>query len=989
MTDQPSQDEDAIAIVGMAGTFPGAADLDAFWNDQLQMRSGIRDLTPDQMRQNGRSDADLSRRDLVGKTASIPDVDRFDAPFFGFTAREAQVMDPQIRLMHQLAWHVLENGGCDPRRAQGRIGVFATTHMSTYWLYNMAGIYRDAEPNALLQIAASNGQDYPATTVAYRLGLTGPALNIHTACSSSLVALTAACQNLMDGSCDAALTLAVSVTLPQDTGYLASAESIYSPDGICRPFDAKANGTVAGDGAVGVLLRRLSDAQADGDRILGVIRGWAVNNDGQRKIGFTAPSTQGQQQVLRDAAAVAGIEPGDLDYLETHGTGTTLGDPIEVQAIRAVHGTGPGLALGSVKAAIGHLGGAAGLAGLARTVLGLNHGIMPGTLHFRSLSPQIDLSGSQLYVQDQPRPFPQRNRPRRAAVSSFGIGGTNAHVVLESHPVPPPRPPATTTPEPLGLSAHDPAGLERRRLQMIDWLERGAAPATDIAFPDAATLSDTSILHLPAQRVRLAVSGSDPAGLAQALRQAGPARTAPDRPRLCMVFTGSGVPSGIAGKLLATASPCFAAALDRIETVLAAQSRPSARDWLFRDDTDERHLLPAHLAAFAFGYAKAAMWQDAGLRPDAVIGHSMGEIAAACVAGAIDLPDALDFVAKRAQAILDHARPGDLLVVAAAPDALAGYISHGLEIAGDNGHEQTLVAGPAPQIRDLQAALSQAGCAAVIPPAGQAFHSNLMAPTAGPVSDAAGRFGMSQIPVCSTVTGRPETDLSRPGHWAAQMTQPILLQKAISAAVDLGCTTFLELGPRPVLTTGGARALRALDPDASWICPMAGLGTGQGDALARSLADSRAQLFSAGFATRPPHRERRMRASLPPYPFARHSYWIAPQLAPTMPEPQAHTVEHTPTSPQDGQDLLRDHLAALWCQELGLNHVADHDSFLGRGGSSLAALRLIGGVEQSLGVRPSVSTLVQDNSFAGFVANVADLLIAEQAQTAPEEKALT
>lgn len=985
MTDHPLPDDDAIAIVGMAGTLPGAADLDGFWDDQLQMRSGIRDLTPDQMRRNGRTDADLARRDLVGKTASIADVDRFDAPFFGFTAREAQVMDPQIRLMHQLAWHVLENGGCDPRRTQGRIGVFATTHMSTYWLYNMAGIYRDAEPNALLQIAASNGQDYPATTVAYRLGLTGPALNIHTACSSSLVALATACQNLMDGSCDAALALAVSVTLPQDTGYLASAESIYSPDGICRPFDTGANGTVAGDGSVGVLLRRLSDAQADGCRILGVIRGWAVNNDGQRKIGFTAPSTQGQQEVLRDAANVAGIEPGDLDYLETHGTGTTLGDPIEVQAIRAVHGAGPGLALGSVKAAIGHLGGAAGLAGLARTVLGLHHNIMPGTLHFRSLSPQIDLSGSNITIQDQPRPFPQRNRPRRAGVSSFGIGGTNAHVVLESHAAPT-RPAPSTTPEALGLSAPDAEGAERRRLQMIDWLERGRPPATETAFPDAATLSDTSILHLPAERFRLAVSGADAPALAQALRQAAPAISTPNRPRLCMVFTGSGVPSGVAGRFLADSSPAFADALDRIEALLKASALPSARDWLFRDDTDERQLVSAHLAAFAFGYAQAAMWRAAGLHPDAVIGHSMGEIAAACRAGAIDLPDALDFVATRAQAILSHARPGELLVAAAAPDALSEYLGQELELAGDNGLYQTLIAGPAQHIQDLKAALSQAGIPAAIPPAGQAFHSRLMAATAGPVSDAAQRFGAATIPVCSTVTGQPETDLSRPGHWAAQMTQPIRLQQAIAAAVDQGCTTFLELGPRPTLTVGGARALRALNPDAAWICPMAGLGGGD---LARSLADARAGLFTAGFATQPPHRAGRMRTSLPPYPFARHSYWIAPQLAPARAEPTVQSVEDVPTTHDNGEDMLRDHLAALWCQELGLAHVADHDSFLSRGGSSLAALRLIGGVEASLGVRPSVSTLVQDNSFAGFVAAVADLLIAEQAETAPEEKALT
>lgn len=1014
MTSGNQESSDAIAVVGIAGRLPGAGDMDQFWQNQVEMVSGVRNLSRDELSYAGLSDAMINRRDFVAKEATIDDIDRFDAPFFRFTATEAELMDPQIRIMHELAWHTLENGGCDPTKVGNRIGIFATTHMSTYWLHNLAGVYREADPNELLQIAASNSQDYPATTVAYRLGLTGPALNIHTACSSSLVAVNTACQNLLDGSCDSALALAVSITLPQGAGYLATAESIYSPDGTCRPFDADANGTIAGDGAVGILLKRLEDAEAQGDRILSVIRGWATNNDGNRKIGFTAPSIEGQQELLMEAAQVAGIAPGDLDYLETHGTGTSVGDPIEFEAIKAIHGRSPQpgrrLALSSLKSSIGHLGGAAGLAGLVRTVLALHQGQMPGTVNFNRLNPKINPDKTQLYVLKKGAPFQTSDRARRAAVSSFGIGGTNAHTILENYgpqQVWQENQPSSGM-EVVGLSGHDPAALDRNRTRWIDWLRNTRRPATELHFPSIQAISDSSLLDRTGLPYRLAVAGQSNDQIAKALESISidTYSVSPDLPKICFVFTGSGIPSLSHSKHLAESFPAFRDALKKIDRILARQGMPPATDWLTAAaiDKDERDIRRSHIAAFAFGYAHARLWQSAGLRSAAVIGHSMGEITAACVAGAADLSDALKFVAERAAAIADNARPGELLAVAAERADLDLHLEArpALSIAGENGVGQYLVAGSSDAVQKLRKALQAEGTPSSILPAGQAFHSDHMEPAQEAIYQAAeGVFRPGNIPIASTVTGTLEKELiSNPCHWAEQMTLPVNFTGAIDAALSAGCTLFLELGPKPTFAVGGNRTLTERGSDAAWLCSLGTSGDNNRHTVDDLIAQTRARLFELGFPTLPPHRSRRTKTTLPGYCFSDHRYWrdahankptVSLSLSTAERELQGvHVLEQVPNPiPEESsaEEMLRSILARIWAQELGLRDIPDRGTFLGLGGTSLAALKVAGAIEEQIGVRPPIASLTQSESFADFVSVVTELLIQEEeaAAVAPSE----
>lgn len=998
---------ETIAIIGLAGRFPGADDIDTFWENQVAMRAGSSTLSRAQMAASGRTDEQLARKDLVGLDASIRDVDCFDAPFFGINANEAELMDPQMRLLLETAWETLENGGCVPSTFSGRIGVFAASNLSTYWLHNLAGRYRDADPNELLHIVATNSQDYLATTIAYRLGLTGPALTVQTACSSGLVLSGIAAQHLLDGSCDAALVLAASLTLPIGGGYFSTADSIFSPDGVCRPFDADANGTFASDGVCAILIKRAADAEADGDRVLAHIKGWALNNDGRRKIGFFAPSSEGQRDVLYEAAAAAGILPGDLDYIETHGTGTKLGDPIEFEAIRTVHGQaiapGARLALSSVKSSIGHLGTAAGLGGLIRAALAVHNRAMPGTLNFKALNPSIQAEGTQLHVLDRTMPFPQRDRPPRAGISSFGIGGTNAHVIIEGvEPVDAGPAGEGAFPEVVGLSAIDADGVARARRRLRDWLESDRVPATETTPATLAEIADTSLFARQAFAFRSAVHGRTRAEMIEALSQnidpkALTAITAPAR--VCLVFTGSGVPASSHCESLARNFPAFGDALAEIDALLARNGQSPVTDWLFRRKTadDERHLAQSHVAAFTFGYANARLWQAMGVSPSIVLGHSMGEIAAACVAGAIDLADALSFVGTRARIIEESAGPGELLAVALDAGALAEPVAlfPGMEIAGHNGIGQTLVAGPRPTIDRFAEHLRGLDVAVSMLPAGRPFHSSRMSATAEPIGKAAsGLFRAAALPLASTVTGAIETgSLANPRRWSAQMTTPVDFTAAIDAALGEGATLFLELGPRATFVSAASRTLRARGGPISWRASLNPRPrAGEADILS-AIAETRAWLFEHGVATQSPHRPSARKTTLPAYPFARLRFWRDEHRTPESPfirQPvtRAETIDPgTPQEDETAEDMLRTLIAGIWAAELGQSHIAGNDSFLALGGSSLAALKVAGAIERSIGLRPPLVSLTESQTFDAFVAAVTQMLLdeAEAADRAPQD----
>ncbi|HEX6203392.1 MAG TPA: beta-ketoacyl synthase N-terminal-like domain-containing protein, partial [Thermoanaerobaculia bacterium] len=560
-----SEPRDMVAVLSMAGRFPGAADVASLWD--LLRRGGEAISRFDDAVLAAAGVGEELRRDpsYVPVRGVVDGADLFDADFFGFHRREAEVTDPQHRVFLESAWRALEAGGYDPSRYAGAIGVFAGRGTNRY-AYHLAAHPELVAAVGPLQVAIGNEPDHLAALVAYKLDLRGPAVAVQTACSTSLVAVHLACQSLLGGECDLALAGGVSITVPQPVGYRHQAGGILSRDGHCRPFDAAASGTVASSGAGVVLLKRLDRALADGDPVRAVIRGSAINNDGARKVGYTAPGVAGQAAVIAEALAVAEVEPETVGYVEAHGTGTELGDPIEVEALREAFGPPAGgepCGLGSVKSNLGHLDAAAGVAGLIKAVCAVEAGELPPSLHYERPNPRIDFAATPFRVVDRLCPWPSRPGPRRAGVSSFGIGGTNAHVVLEEAPPPPPR---RGEPRPLQLlllSARSEAALDESARRLARRLEE--RPEADLA--DVAYTLDVGRRRFPHRR---AVVAGDAAGAAAALARGDGFRGRVDggAPPVAFLFPGQGAQRpGMAAPFVGEA--VFRRELDRCRELLA------------------------------------------------------------------------------------------------------------------------------------------------------------------------------------------------------------------------------------------------------------------------------------------------------------------------------------------------------------------------------------------------------------------------------------
>src|SRR6185369_11152104 len=615
-----------IAIIGMEGRFPGAPDLDRFWSNLRDGVESITRLSDEQLLAAGLSPADLVRPDLVRAEPQVDGIDLFDAGFFGINPREAQALDPQHRLFLQHAWACLESAGYDPARHAGRIGVFAGAGMAAYafHLFSSPEMIEALDP---LSLQTSIDKDFLATRVSYKLGLRGPSVSVQTACSTSLVAVHFARQSLLAGECDMALAGGVTLKIQQGIGYRYREEGIASPDGHCRAFDSAARGTVFGSGAGVVLLKRLADALRDGDTIHAVLKGSAINNDGSLKVGFTAPGVDGQSEVVSMAHAAAGVLPDSITYVEAHGTATPLGDPVEIaalsQAFRAQTGRTGFCAVGSVKTNIGHLDAAAGVAGLIKTVLALEHRQIPPSLHFHEPNPQIDFAASPFYVNTALTEWTAGQGPRRAGLSSFGIGGTNAHAVLEEAP-----PPAPTSPprrlQILPLSARTPAALEQATRNLGDFLathpEEELSNIADIAW--TLQVGRQAFEHrrmLVCEGVSDAAAAlRDPAGSGRVFTR----RQEPGRAAVAFLFPGQGAQHPGMGRELYEEEPDFRAAMDACAERLLPLLGRDLRVLLFppaeRRDEAAAELLQtrfAQPALFAVELAMARLWIAWGVRP--------------------------------------------------------------------------------------------------------------------------------------------------------------------------------------------------------------------------------------------------------------------------------------------------------------------------------------------------------------------------------------
>jgi len=880
---------DELAIIGMACRFPGAENPEQFWQKLRDGEELISSFTDEELLAAGATPELLAHPDFVKAGGFMEGVELFDASFFGYSPREAELLDPQQRHFLECAWEALESAGYEPGGEHGLVGVFAGASNSNYLWQNLSSHPELLEAVGGFQVAILNDKDYLSTRVSYKLNLRGPSMNVQTACSTSLVAIHMACQSVLNGECDMALAGGASISILRKLGYLYTEGGISSPDGHCRAFDARGQGIVGGNGVGLVVIKRLEDALADGDNVLAVIKGSAVNNDGSLKVGFTAPSVEGQVKVIAQAQAVAGVEPDTVSYVEAHGTGTALGEPIEVTALtkcfRAATAARGFCGLGSVKTNVGHTDAAAGVAGLIKTVLALRHKMLPPSLHFETPNPRIDFDGSPFYVNSTLTEWREGPTPRRAGVSSFGIGGTNAHAVLEEAPEAEPsgegRPYNL-----LVLSAKTPRALDAATRNLASHLRaNGELNLSDVAF----TLQAGRKLF-EHRRAVVCRDLEEAAGLLE--RTGSPrvltaSRESQNRPVVFM-FTGQGSQYPGMGAGLYRHEPTFRAEVDRCAELLRPSLGLDLREVIFPaggpSEEAARALRQTSLtqpALFVVEYALARLLMEWGLKPAAMIGHSIGEYVAACLAGVFTLEDALGLVAERGR--LMQAMPeGSMLSVRLGEEEVAPLLRPGLDLAAVNAPTQCVVAGPSEAIDELEGELSKRGHEPVRLQTSHAFHSGMMEPVLAPFAERvrAAKPKAPRLPFVSNVTGDWITaaEATDPNYWARHLAGTVRFADGLRALRESDAV-LLEVGPGQTLCAL-ARQQSQAPADQTALATIRPARESRDDA--EFLLTTLGRLWLAGvkvdwagfYAA-----ETRRRVPLPTYPFERERYWIEPRAA--------------------------------------------------------------------------------------------------------------
>ena len=868
-----------IAIVGMSGRFPQAANVEELW--QI-LAAGRESLRAEEQDVNSAALSDQVSH-MVRANSTLPNIDLFDAAFFGFNPREAEMTDPQHRLFLECAWEALENAGIQAGDRPRPIGVFGGTGMTSYvfgQIQHGAQIL-DAFPSII-----ATDKDFVTTRVSFKLNLTGPSLTVQCACSTSMVAVHLACQSLIAGECDAALAGGVAAAAPQQDTYKYMPGAMLAPDGRVRPFDAAGRGTVFADGAAVVALMRLDDAVRGGYPIRAVILGSAVNNDGGQKAGYTAPTVEGQVRVVTQALDVAGISAADLDFIEAHGTGTVLGDAIEIGALtKVLRAASPEVGictLGSIKSNVGHMLAAAGVGGIIKAVLAMEHRAIPACANFESPNPDLDLATSPFTINTALKAWDHpKNGVRRAGVSSFGVGGTNAHVILEEAPRIASGPSRRSW-QVLPLSARADSALEA----VADRMRAFLADRQDVPFADSVYTAQVGRRAFENRRVVIA---RDAAEAVSALAANDPARVfsrkLPQQPaKIAFMFTGQGSQyPGMGGELYRD-EPVFAAAVDQCLELLNPTTAADLRELVFSSgvpaaDAEARlqRTETAQLALFVMHHSLAALLRSWGVRPDIMIGHSIGEYAAACLSGVLTLPDALALVALRGR-LMGEMQAGAMTSVATARADLPPLPAE-VTIAALNAPKLVVVAGPTAAIAAYEAELSGAGIGARRLQTSHAFHSAMMDPMLPQFTAAAAAvsFGAPQVPYVSSLTGTlvGAADVREPEFWARQIRNPVLFAQ--------GCETLKSAKVSVVIEVGPGRGLSALARQCGLAGPDADIVTLLPDAgeSALHLAGALGRLWLAGVDIdwKALHAgDERRRTALPTYPFQRLRFWIEPTL---------------------------------------------------------------------------------------------------------------
>lgn len=881
-----------IAVIGMAGRFPGADDLQIFWQHLTDGVESIRFFSHEEMEAAGVDPQLLNHPHYVNAGGHLDGADFFDSGFFGFYPREADILDPQQRVFLEVAWEAIEHAGYNPGAYKGVIGVYGGMSLGSYIFFNLMQNHIIRETVQPYQLPLNSDKDFLTTRVSYKLNLNGPSVDVQSACSTSLVATHLACQSLLNYECDIALAGGVSVRIPQKSGYLYQEGGILSPDGHCRPFSSDAKGTVSGDGAGIVVLKRLEDAWRDGDAIYAIIKGTAINNDGAGKVGYTAPSVDGQVRVIASAQALAGVDPASISYIEAHGTGTVLGDPIEIEALNQVFREHTDekqfCAIGSVKANIGHLDAAAGVAGLIKTVLALHHRQLPPSINYIGPNPRIDFVNSPFYVQQTLTDWNTDRLPRRAGVSSFGMGGTNAHTVLEEAPERPPSG-ASRAWQLLALSARTASALEQASDRFVAYLNEHP----DVSLADAAYTLKIGRKTFKHRRIWVA---SDVVDAASVLEQRDnqhlldAVEEFQGRP-VAFMFSGQGAQYANMARGLYENEPVFAEQVDRCAELLMPHVGLDIRTLLFPASDEEQAAADklketqyTQPALFTIEYALAQLWMHWGIQPSAMIGHSIGEYVAATLAGVFDLEAALELVSARGRMMQDMP-PGAMLSVQLSEADIAPWLAEDdrLSLAAINAPGLIAVSGPFDAIDALESSLDKAGHGVRRLHTSHAFHSSMMTPILQPFTALVARMQPQspRIPFLSNVTGSwitPE-QATDPAYWAQHLRQGVRFADGVGLLLQESSMALLEVGPGNTLARL-ARWHDLADDDRIILASLRHPRVQRHDQA--FLLETLGQLWMAGVDVDWDtfyENEMRYRIPLPTYPFQRQRHWIEPDAA--------------------------------------------------------------------------------------------------------------
>ena len=982
-----------IAIIGMAGRFPKAKNIGEYWDNLINGRECYTQLTDEQIIASGVDPELLKDPDYVKVSPILEDYDKFDAHFFGYTPREVSMMDPQQRLFLECCWEAFEDGGYNPDIYDEPVGVFGGCAINSYMIFS--GVHKRFYTEFLSSVVG-NDNSFLANRVSFQLNLNGPAVSVQTACSSSLVSVHLAVKSLLSGECSMALAGGVAVWVPHEAGHMYKEGSVFTKDGHCRTFDAKATGTMFGNGAGVVLLKRLDDAINEGDTIHAVIKSTAVNNDGAKKTDYTAPSVDGQAEVVVEALANAGVSAEDISYVETHGTGTFIGDPIEIRALTKAYEAFTDrkgyCGIGSVKPNIGHLDAGAGAAGLIKTVMALKHKMIPPSINFDEPNPALDLENSPFYVNTTLRKWESPDgSPLLAGLTSLGMGGTNAHIILQEAPVTVKPAVKDQWPLLLNFSAKKESALDDYASKLAGFIK--ASP--EISLPNVAYSLQKGRKGFIHRRFLVAESRDDAIQKLENLPSAS-VKTFSDQVydrQVVFMFPGQASQYVNMGLDLYKSNPVFKQNLDTCAETLKPILDVDIRDLIYPQPGDEeraskqlQNTIYTQPAIFSIEYSLARVWMDLGIEPVAVIGHSMGEFTAACVAEVFDLETGLKLIAMRGQ-IMQELEPGRMLTVMLPATEAEVYLNDRLSVSVINTPSSCVLSGDAEAIEAVKNIFDEKGIYCRLLDTSHAFHSHMMDPVLEKYREFASGMTFSDplIPIVSTVRGdwASPDDIISPDYWADNIRQPVQFADSVRKLFSWPEWILMEIGPGNTLTTLAKQHPEI--PSAQVAVQTMRHPKQQQDDNAFIL-EALGRLWSCGY---PLVWERLYRENpvykipLPTYAFQRIRCWIDPDTTLVNVHNESKQNGHATDESGEKETLPRlsatEELTAIWEEYLGVKNIKKDDNFFNLGGNSLVAVQLFDEIKRKLGVRLPLSTLFE----APTIGDIARLIEPQLAK--PEE----